>query len=77
MSEHFGGFDYFVFIAMLFISTAIGFFYAWKERNNTSEDEFLRGYLKKKVFNYFPSTVFKKSFQLFTFHCIYKIDIFD
>jgi hypothetical protein len=64
MSEHFGGLDYFVFIAMLFISTAIGFFYAWKDRNSASEDEFLRGYLKK-------------IFQLFSFHCIYKIDIFD
>ncbi|XP_054156354.1 sodium-coupled monocarboxylate transporter 1-like [Oppia nitens] len=43
MSEHFGVIDYTVFIVMLIISTFIGFFYAWKDRNNTNEDEFLRG----------------------------------
>ncbi|CAG2166362.1 unnamed protein product [Oppiella nova] len=43
MSDHFGAVDYVVFIAMLMISTAIGLFYAWKDRKTTNEDEFLRG----------------------------------
>ncbi|CAG2177072.1 unnamed protein product, partial [Oppiella nova] len=43
MSDHFGAVDYVVFIAMLMISTAIGLYYAWKDRKTTNEDEFLRG----------------------------------
>ncbi|CAG2105751.1 unnamed protein product [Medioppia subpectinata] len=43
MSDHFGAVDYVVFIGMLMVSTIIGLYYAWKDRNNTDEDEFLRG----------------------------------
>ncbi|XP_054166337.1 sodium-coupled monocarboxylate transporter 2-like [Oppia nitens] len=43
MSNNFGVIDYTVFIIMLMISSVIGFYYAWKDRNNTNEDEFLRG----------------------------------
>ena len=51
MSEHFGAVDYVVFIAMLMISTAIGLYYAWKDRKTTNEDEFLRGYSFKQFPN--------------------------
>lgn len=44
MSDYFGAVDYLVLILMLIISTCIGLFFAWKDRKNTDEDEFLRGY---------------------------------
>ena len=43
MSDHFGAVDYLVLVAMLLMSTAIGLYFAWKDRKNTDEDEFLRG----------------------------------
>ncbi|CAG2108394.1 unnamed protein product [Medioppia subpectinata] len=43
MSTTFGVVDYMIFIAMLMMSTAIGLYWSWKDRNNTDANEFLRG----------------------------------
>lgn len=43
MSDSFGAVDYLVLVSMLAISTLIGLYFAWKDRKNTDEDEFLRG----------------------------------
>ncbi|CAG2109344.1 unnamed protein product, partial [Medioppia subpectinata] len=50
MSDYFGVVDYVVFIGMLMVSTIIGLYYAWKDRNNTDEDEFLRGGKRMSIF---------------------------
>ncbi|CAG2100033.1 unnamed protein product [Medioppia subpectinata] len=49
MSETFGAVDYIILVGMLMISTIIGFYYAWKDRNNKDENEFLRGGNKMSV----------------------------
>ena len=41
--------DYAVFMAMLAISALIGFYYAYKDKNKNSTDEFLLGGRKLKV----------------------------
>lgn len=41
--------DYIVFSMMLVISSAIGFFYAWKERKKKTTDQVLLGGRKLKV----------------------------
>ena len=41
--------DYVVFSMMLVISSAIGFFYAWKERKKKTTDQVLLGGRKLKV----------------------------
>ena len=43
MSDHFGAVDYLVLVGMLVMSTLIGIYFAWKDRKNTDENEFLRG----------------------------------
>lgn len=46
---HFSFIDYGVFIGVLVISAAIGFYYAWNERKNQTLDQVLLGGRKLKV----------------------------
>lgn len=45
----FGIVDYFVFSSVLFLSAAIGFYYAWNERKKKTLDHVLLGGRKLKV----------------------------